>query len=347
MTVDGPDVLVLGAGVAGTATAFGLAKRGLEACVIHASAGATALWNGVVDGLTGDLEAGERELLEALGLAVPRPRPRIVTALGTSREASGHDEALLDLESARPKLVLVPTLPRAGSIPAIALAITAIAAALLYYVSADARGGRTVGKRWLNVRLCRRDGGDLGVGRAVLRTRVVAPGLLMIAPTLATCVQSLVALGSTGSWSPRALVGPGIGWFVVLELLGRMSAFGRPLQDGVAGAVTYAAQRATTAIAPPPSSSERSPARALRLSVFPGLGVMYAGHPLLGVGVLALVLYLLIDAPDPRTGLGVWLLSAFLARGLARRKLPSGSFEAPQGNVATPRLPTPIRRQES
>lgn len=107
-------VLVVGAGMAGVAAAFALASRGERVHVVHANAGATALWNGVVDGLGGDSSAAERDLLARLGLVVARPRPRLVTALGTVREAHGHDSALLDLESARPKLVLVPALPRPG-----------------------------------------------------------------------------------------------------------------------------------------------------------------------------------------------------------------------------------------
>lgn len=108
------DALVLGAGVAGVAAAFTLAGAGARVRVVHAAAGATQLWNGVVDGLPGELAADERELLGALGVRVPRPRPRIVTFLGTSREAHGHDAELLDLEATRPKLVLVPAFARAS-----------------------------------------------------------------------------------------------------------------------------------------------------------------------------------------------------------------------------------------
>ena len=106
-------VIVVGAGMAGVAAAFELASRGEAVHVVHASAGATALWNGLVDGLTGEITASERVLLARLGLTVSRPRPRVVTSLGTVREAHGHDAAVLDLEASRPKLVLVPALPRA------------------------------------------------------------------------------------------------------------------------------------------------------------------------------------------------------------------------------------------
>jgi anaerobic glycerol-3-phosphate dehydrogenase len=107
-----PPVLVLGAGMAGVSAAFMLATRGVPVHVVHGAAGATALWNGLVDGLAGEVSAEERELLARLGLVLARPRPRLVTTLGTVREAFGHDSALLDLEAARPKLVLVPALPR-------------------------------------------------------------------------------------------------------------------------------------------------------------------------------------------------------------------------------------------
>jgi len=105
-------VLVLGAGAAGTSAALTLAAAGLRVHVIHASAGATNLWNGIVDGLDGSVSTEERELLSRLGIVVPRPRPRLVTPLGTTREAHGHDAELLDLEAARPKLVLVPSFAR-------------------------------------------------------------------------------------------------------------------------------------------------------------------------------------------------------------------------------------------
>ena len=106
------EAIVLGAGVAGVAAAHVLAERGCRVHVVHGAAGATLLWNGVVDGLRADPLPHERDLLAALGLKLPRPRPRIVNALGIARGTSAHDAALLDLDAARPKLVLVPTLQR-------------------------------------------------------------------------------------------------------------------------------------------------------------------------------------------------------------------------------------------
>lgn len=105
-------VLVLGGGMAGVAAAWWLASRGEPVHLVHGAAGATALWNGVVDGLGGEISAEEREFLGELGLVHARPRPRLVTSLGTLREAHAHDSAMLDLEASRPKLVLVPAFPR-------------------------------------------------------------------------------------------------------------------------------------------------------------------------------------------------------------------------------------------
>ena len=105
-------VLVIGAGAAGTAAALTLAAAGRRVRVVHAAAGATNLWNGIVDGLDGAVSPEERDVLAQLGILVPRPRPRLVTPLGTTREAHGHDAELLDLEAARPKLVLVPSFGR-------------------------------------------------------------------------------------------------------------------------------------------------------------------------------------------------------------------------------------------
>ncbi len=106
------DVLVVGAGAAGTAAALTLAAAGRRVRVVHGAAGATNLWNGIVDGLDGALNPMERDLLAQVGILTPRPRPRLVTPLGTTREAHGHDAELLDLEAARPKLVLVPSFGR-------------------------------------------------------------------------------------------------------------------------------------------------------------------------------------------------------------------------------------------
>ncbi len=112
MTVLDAEVIVLGAGVAGTAAAHVLTRAGKRVHVVHASAGATSLWNGLVDGLTGDVSAEEKELLGVLGLTFARPRPRVINMFGMPRTAVAHDSAILDLEACRPKLIVVPTLPR-------------------------------------------------------------------------------------------------------------------------------------------------------------------------------------------------------------------------------------------
>jgi anaerobic glycerol-3-phosphate dehydrogenase len=106
------DAIILGAGAAGLAAAHVLVERGCRVHVVHGPAGASVLWNGVVDGLRADALPHERDLLSALGLQLSRPRPRIVNALGSPRSTYAHDAALLDLDAARPKVVLVPTLPR-------------------------------------------------------------------------------------------------------------------------------------------------------------------------------------------------------------------------------------------
>ena len=108
------DVIVLGAGAAGTAAAWHLARSGCHVRVVHAAAGATALWNGIVDGLPGTPSPAESELLSLLGICAPRSPAKLLNIFGLFREADAHDEALLDLARARPALVLVPTLPRAA-----------------------------------------------------------------------------------------------------------------------------------------------------------------------------------------------------------------------------------------
>lgn len=98
MTESGSDspVLVLGGGFAGLAAAWAARRAGARVQVVHAAAGASALYSGIVDGLAvgGELS----ELCRALGLVIAAtPRP-IATREGSVRLAAGWDSALLALD---------------------------------------------------------------------------------------------------------------------------------------------------------------------------------------------------------------------------------------------------------
>jgi glycerol-3-phosphate dehydrogenase subunit B len=118
---DGPGpvaVVVVGAGVSGTAAAVAAARLGAAVTVIDTGAGASSLATGALDFAWGspsrdrhlasdretarpaDLSPSSRDVFDALGVYVLPSRPaRLVTTAGAVREARGHDAALLDAAS--------------------------------------------------------------------------------------------------------------------------------------------------------------------------------------------------------------------------------------------------------
>jgi len=113
-------VAVIGAGIAGTAAAYELARLGERPTVFHQQAGASALYCGALD-----FEAWDR----AAQLAVVSPElaqftaalggwelgaaaARVATLEGNLRPARGRDHALLDLEPCAGKRVAVIDLER-------------------------------------------------------------------------------------------------------------------------------------------------------------------------------------------------------------------------------------------
>ena len=210
------------------------------------------------------------------------------------------------------------------------------------------RGGRTVGRKWLSLRLCGRDGGDLGLARAAWRTLLIAPGLLLIAPSLTRCVAVLFRLaGWDDSLAVRAPFVAGLAWLLVLELLGRMSAFNRPLQDGLSGAFVYVAQRSRT-----PASWSRampggaSPGRAARWSIVPGGGLFSVGRPMTGILFFVTTVAALATGAPAVIGIGLWIAAGVLARSIARRRQEEEATRpAPTAAIAPP--PPTLRRQES
>lgn len=92
----GLPVAVVGAGFAGLAAAWAAARAGRDVVLLDASAGASALYSGIVDGAVPAAEA--LELARLLALDVGSAPRRVATHEGNVRAAAGRDRALLDLE---------------------------------------------------------------------------------------------------------------------------------------------------------------------------------------------------------------------------------------------------------
>jgi len=111
-------VLVIGAGVAGTAAAFQARQRGAEVRVIHDRAGASELTSGAADSLPWT-RRGPRGLspaadyfMEELGLWSTARDMRIATGAGVVRPAQGADRALLNLTPLGGTIVAVANVER-------------------------------------------------------------------------------------------------------------------------------------------------------------------------------------------------------------------------------------------
>jgi glycerol-3-phosphate dehydrogenase subunit B len=174
-------VVVLGAGLAGLAAAFGAARAGRAVTIVSTGAGATALAPGAIDDVPWERAAhaarvagvplaarrlGDdvRAFADALGLwtlaADGGPTLRLATTAGLVRPARGCDRALLDLAPIRGDVV-VPRAPRAGwDADALAAAWSAdpwARAAGLRFVAAEAallrqKGERAIGEPDLALR---------------------------------------------------------------------------------------------------------------------------------------------------------------------------------------------------
>src|SRR5688572_10952938 len=96
-------VLVIGAGIAGTAAAFQARLRGAEVRLLHDRAGASELYSGALDSVPWtrrgrtSLSPAAEHFLEELGLWSTARDMRIATGAGVVRPAQGADRALLNL----------------------------------------------------------------------------------------------------------------------------------------------------------------------------------------------------------------------------------------------------------
>jgi hypothetical protein len=109
-------VAVIGAGAAGTAAAWTLARGGARVVVIHDRAGSSALYAGALDdeptaSSEAGLDGGARAFADALALWRVGP-VTLATREGVVRAASGADRALLDLAPLAGKHVAVADVAR-------------------------------------------------------------------------------------------------------------------------------------------------------------------------------------------------------------------------------------------
>jgi glycerol-3-phosphate dehydrogenase subunit B len=112
--------LVIGAGAAGTACAWYLARRGAKVTLVHDRAGATALYSGALDleqwgepARPAVADADTLEFAKALTGWVIGGKPcRIATRSGALRPAAGRALALLDLEPLAGKRIAIADVDR-------------------------------------------------------------------------------------------------------------------------------------------------------------------------------------------------------------------------------------------
>ncbi len=126
-------IVVIGAGIAGLAAAFGARREGHEVTVLNDGPGASALGSGAVDDRPWEqvfraarslgeeiharpVDARVMEMVRELQIwDLPEQGvPWIATAGGRIRPARGRDRALLDLGALRDARVLLPRVDRAG-----------------------------------------------------------------------------------------------------------------------------------------------------------------------------------------------------------------------------------------
>jgi glycerol-3-phosphate dehydrogenase subunit B len=112
-------VVVIGAGVAGTAAAYAAATAGAKVTLVGARPGATSLASGAIDGATvrpfGEDRARVLSFFEALGLwEIGAERCRVATRAGLLRDARGRDRGVLDLSRIEGGVVAVVDAGRGG-----------------------------------------------------------------------------------------------------------------------------------------------------------------------------------------------------------------------------------------
>jgi glycerol-3-phosphate dehydrogenase subunit B len=114
-------VVVVGAGVAGTAAALAASQAGARVVLVDGGTGASTLSTGAIDavpwttGTTSPVSAVVRSMLETLGAyLLPEAGARVATTAGIVRPARGHDAAILDVAPLSGRRVGVVSCERPG-----------------------------------------------------------------------------------------------------------------------------------------------------------------------------------------------------------------------------------------
>lgn len=107
----GAGVVVIGAGVAGTAAALAAARAQARVTLLDGGTGASTLWTGRVSAAA-EPSAAARWIAEQLGVRLGRAL--LATATGLAPAAEGHDAALLNLHGAADAAVGVVRADRPG-----------------------------------------------------------------------------------------------------------------------------------------------------------------------------------------------------------------------------------------
>jgi hypothetical protein len=110
------DVVVAGAGIAGTAAALAAAAAGAHVIVVDGGTGASQLGTGAIDArpwsparpADESIELGVRSALDALdAYAIPDGGATILTSAGVVRPARGHDRGILDVRAVRGRVGVI------------------------------------------------------------------------------------------------------------------------------------------------------------------------------------------------------------------------------------------------
>jgi glycerol-3-phosphate dehydrogenase subunit B len=117
------EVLVVGAGAAGTAAALMAARQGVRVTIVDGGTGASTLATGAVDAQPWQdrllepafMDPSVQEILDRLGShVVPRAGATLLCTSGITRPAAGHDAALLDVRPLANKPIGVLCADRPG-----------------------------------------------------------------------------------------------------------------------------------------------------------------------------------------------------------------------------------------
>jgi len=200
------------------------------------------------------------------------------------------------------------------------VASTMIVLGYAYFAAGDSSGGRTIGRRLMGLRLCRPDGSDLGISRALLRSLLILPALFLISPHLQSAILGI--LQSMGAVFTHLAIGRSLAAGSLLLIgyhaIGHLSTSRGALQDVLADARMFRAEPAALVASRIADHSRLSLVNAAAFSVIPGMGLVYVRHYFLGLLFLALIVGFFVEG-RLRQALALWIVSALLSIAFTRQ----------------------------